>query len=82
MRDFKIFLEEGSVKKITPNISLVKSLVSDAVKRLNFYEFLLTIGLMPAKSKILQTLRIPMGYFLDFFPERFKYGCILFNTYV
>ena len=38
MRDFKIFLEEGSVKKITPNISLVKSLVSDAVKRLNFYK--------------------------------------------
>ena len=38
MRDFKIFLEEGSVKKITPNISLVKSLVSDAIKRLNFYK--------------------------------------------
>ena len=26
------------MKKITPNISLVKSLVSDAVKRLNFYK--------------------------------------------
>ena len=38
MKDFKIFLEDGSIKRITPNKLLIKSLVDDAVKRLNFYK--------------------------------------------
>lgn len=37
----------------------------------NFYEFLLAIGLMQAKSKKLKALKIPSKYFLDFFR-----GCI------
>jgi hypothetical protein len=37
----------------------------------NFYDFLLSIGLMPAKSKILGELKIPKEYFADFFR-----GCI------
>lgn len=36
-----------------------------------FYDFLLSIGLMPAKSKILGALQIPACYFADFFR-----GCI------
>ena len=32
----------------------------------NFYDFLLSIGLMPAKSKKLQDLKIPHEYFVDF----------------
>ncbi|MBS3135109.1 hypothetical protein J4406_01920 [Candidatus Woesearchaeota archaeon] len=38
MKDFKIFLEDGSIKRITPNKSLIKSLVNDAIKRLDFYK--------------------------------------------
>lgn len=37
----------------------------------NFYDFLLTIGLMPAKSKTLGPLRIPSIFFRDFLR-----GCI------
>ena len=37
----------------------------------NFYEFLLSIGLMPAKSKVLGPLSIPKKYFADFLR-----GCI------
>lgn len=37
----------------------------------NFYNFLLSLGLMPAKSKILTELQIPQEYFPDFFR-----GCI------
>ncbi len=37
----------------------------------NFYEFLLSIGLTPAKSKTLGPLAIPKEYFMDFFR-----GCI------
>jgi hypothetical protein len=36
-----------------------------------FYNFLLSLGLMPAKSKKLQNLNIPEGYFADFLR-----GCI------
>lgn len=32
----------------------------------NFYDFLLSIGLMPAKSKILDRLKIPEKFFFDF----------------
>jgi hypothetical protein len=38
---------------------------------INFYRFLLTIGLMPNKSKILGSLKIPDKYFKDFLR-----GCI------
>ena len=38
---------------------------------INFYEFLLSIGLMPAKSKRLTKLRIPRAFFPDFLR-----GCI------
>lgn len=38
---------------------------------INFYEFLLGIGLMPAKSKILKSVNIPAQYFADFFR-----GCV------
>ena len=38
---------------------------------INFYEFLLSIGLMPAKSKTLKALSIPRTYFVDFLR-----GCI------
>jgi len=38
---------------------------------INFYEFLLKIGLMPTKSKKLTSLKIPLKYFPDFFR-----GCI------
>ncbi len=37
----------------------------------NFYEFLLSLGLTPAKSKILNKLEIPDKYFIDFLR-----GCI------
>lgn len=37
----------------------------------NFYEFLLSIGLTPAKSKTIGALNIPEDYFIDFFR-----GCI------
>jgi hypothetical protein len=37
----------------------------------NFYHFLLAIGLMPAKSKVLGKLQIPDAYFVDFLR-----GCI------
>lgn len=37
----------------------------------NFYEFLLKLGLTPAKSKTLGSLKIPSEYFLDFLR-----GCI------
>lgn len=37
----------------------------------NFYEFLLSIGIMPAKSKILDSINIPDNYFADFLR-----GCI------
>ncbi len=37
----------------------------------NFYDFLLKIGLMPAKSKILSKVKIPKKFFVDFFR-----GCI------
>lgn len=37
----------------------------------NFYEFLVSIGLMPAKSKKLKNLKIPAEYFVDFLR-----GCI------
>lgn len=37
----------------------------------NFYEFLLSIGLMPAKSKTLSKIDIPKKYFVDFLR-----GCI------
>jgi len=32
----------------------------------NFYQFLLSIGLMPNKSKVLSSLNISKGYFFDF----------------
>src|SRR3989338_6663047 len=32
----------------------------------NFYEFLLLIGLMPKKSKIINAVNIPSKYFFDF----------------
>ncbi|PIR88684.1 MAG: hypothetical protein COU09_00905 [Candidatus Harrisonbacteria bacterium CG10_big_fil_rev_8_21_14_0_10_44_23] len=38
---------------------------------INFYEFLQTIGLMPAKSKILCNILVPDKYFIDFLR-----GCI------
>lgn len=38
---------------------------------INFYEFLLSIGLMPAKSKKIKGLKIPTEYFADFLR-----GCI------
>ncbi|MCX6743614.1 MAG: hypothetical protein NT116_05255, partial [Candidatus Parcubacteria bacterium] len=38
---------------------------------INFYRFLLSIGLMPNKSKILGSLKIPDRYFKDFLR-----GCI------
>ncbi|MEK7576734.1 MAG: LAGLIDADG family homing endonuclease [Patescibacteria group bacterium] len=37
----------------------------------NFYDFLLALGLMPAKSKVLAELEVPETYFADFFR-----GCI------
>lgn len=37
----------------------------------NFYEFLLSLGLTPAKSKTIGSLNIPNNYFADFFR-----GCI------
>jgi len=36
-----------------------------------FYKFLLGIGLMPAKSKILKQMRIPNKYFFDFLRGHF-----------
>lgn len=38
---------------------------------INFYDFLLTLGLMPAKSKSIDSLDIPNKFFRDFFR-----GCI------
>ncbi|MCI0619851.1 hypothetical protein L0Y40_02335 [Candidatus Wolfebacteria bacterium] len=38
---------------------------------INFYNFMLSIGLMPAKSKRLKSLQIPQRYFADFLR-----GCI------
>lgn len=37
----------------------------------NFYRFLLTIGLMPRKSKILKEIKIPEEYFFDFLRGHF-----------
>lgn len=37
----------------------------------NFYKFLLKIGLMPKKSKILESLNIPDKYFFDFLRGHF-----------
>lgn len=37
----------------------------------NFYNFLLSVGLMPRKSKILKNVRIPKKYFFDFLRGHF-----------
>lgn len=37
----------------------------------NFYKFLLGIGLMPAKTKIISSLKIPKEYFFDFLRGHF-----------
>jgi len=37
----------------------------------NFYKFLLSIGLMPAKTKILNDVKIPKQYFIDFLRGHF-----------
>ncbi|OGM90214.1 hypothetical protein A3J77_00980, partial [Candidatus Wolfebacteria bacterium RBG_13_41_7] len=37
----------------------------------NFYKFLLNIGLMPAKTKIISALEIPKKYFFDFLRGHF-----------
>jgi hypothetical protein len=37
----------------------------------NFYEFLLKIGLMPAKTKIIKGVKIPKKYFFDFLRGHF-----------
>lgn len=37
----------------------------------NFYKFLLGIGLMPAKTKIISALKIPKEYFFDFLRGHF-----------
>ena len=38
MKEFNIFLEQGVVKKITPNLNLIKSIYEDAIKRIEFYK--------------------------------------------
>lgn len=38
MKEFNIFLEQGVVKKITPNFNLIKSVYRDAIKRVEFYK--------------------------------------------
>ena len=37
----------------------------------NFYKFLLGVGLMPAKTKIISALKIPKEYFFDFLRGHF-----------
>jgi hypothetical protein len=38
-----------------------------------FYDFLLSIGLMPAKSKVLGEIKIPKEYFADFFERLYRW---------
>jgi len=38
MKEFNDFLEQGIVKKVTSNYSLIKSIYNDALKRIEFYK--------------------------------------------
>ena len=43
----------------------------DFYKDVNFYKFLIPIGLMPRKTKIIGTVEIPHNYFFDFLRGHF-----------
>ena len=48
---------------------------------INFYRFLISIGLMPAKTKIMSRLKIPNKYFFDFLRGHFD-GDGTFYSYI
>jgi len=63
----------GIKVKIGHKISGYSGKVSTRIQfgDVNFYKFLLGIGLMPAKTKIISALKIPKEYFFDFLRGHF-----------
>lgn len=65
--DFKTCLNiDNKISKKGSGDSKIKKYYFIQFGDKNFYEFLVLIGLMPAKSKKLKNLQIPLEYFADF----------------
>jgi len=77
-KDKELVLKFKKILKLTNKIGK-KSRDGNKIKKyfviqfgdVNFYKFLLSIGLMPAKTKILKSLKIPKRYFFDFLRGHF-----------
>src|SRR4030042_4826393 len=77
-KDKELILKFKKILKLTNKIGK-KSRGGSKIKKyfviqfgdINFYKFLLDIGLMPAKTKILNDIKIPKQYFFDFLRGHF-----------